>query len=132
MLPTRGRKLTISHLTEQEIFDLTPRFETYRKNITCNGTQSGNPPQPTFVCKKCSKTHNARTVYDILNRMDATTHGVVASPIETSGSFESVENIETLRELITQLREELKQTQLELQQARSEITQLREQQHQHE
>lgn len=66
-----------------------------------NGTQTGNPPQPSFICKRCSKTHNARTVYEITDT-------------------------DNLQQLITQLREELKRTQLELQQARSEITQSRE------
>ncbi|KAG1095993.1 hypothetical protein G6F42_018451 [Rhizopus arrhizus] len=140
MPPARGRKTIISHLTEQEILDLSQRFEIHRKNINCsqcqtinslhrNGTQTGNPPQPSFICKRCSKTHNARTVYEILNRMETASQEVEELPVETSGSFDINNDTDNLRQLITQLREELKRTQLELQQARSEITQLRERQH---
>ncbi|OBZ82354.1 hypothetical protein A0J61_09595, partial [Choanephora cucurbitarum] len=135
MPPSRGRRSTLSHLTPEEILRLSQLFETHRSNFSCmqchatgtlhrNGHSTGNPPQPSFICKQCSKTHNARTVFETLTKPSQPTDTNDSHSMEISSSFPLTQqshgdSVETLRALVLQLQEELNRTKAELQQARS-------------
>ncbi|KAI8321064.1 hypothetical protein EDC96DRAFT_582257 [Choanephora cucurbitarum] len=91
-----------------------------------NGHNTGDPPQPSFTCKQCSKTHNASTVFEALTKPCPPADTTDSQPVEISSSFTLIQqshedSVETLRALILQLQEEHKRTQAELQLAQSEI-----------
>ncbi|KAG1494654.1 hypothetical protein G6F54_007726 [Rhizopus delemar] len=147
----RGRKPTVPVLSSEQVQNLYKQFETQRRQLICpncqtidslyrNGSSTGNPPQPTFICKHCSKNYNAPTVAKLLQSTSITDlppDSTTQNSMEISGSSAvnsenndgtSSVTIADLQSTITTLYAELKQTQAELQQAREEIQTLRRQQ----
>ncbi|KAG0864050.1 hypothetical protein G6F16_011323 [Rhizopus arrhizus] len=141
----RGRKPTVPVLSSEQVQNLYKQFEIQRRQLVCagcqtmdslyrNGTSPGDPPQPSFMCKCCSKNYNAPTMVNLLQSTSTITELPSDANIQDSleisrSSSPSPENnglapsvtIADLQSTIEKLYAELKQTQAELKQAREEI-----------
>ncbi|ORE09809.1 hypothetical protein BCV72DRAFT_254655 [Rhizopus microsporus var. microsporus] len=147
----RGRKPTVSAISNEQIQNLHKQFEIKRRRLVCtncqasgsfnrNGTTAGDPPQPSFLCKSCNLYCNVHTMANMFQSVSTATDlpfdSSVQESMEISGSQFTSSDINALPSGVTitdlqltikKLYAELKQTQAELKQAREEIQVLRNQ-----